>query len=530
MEEKFEDIIKRKSILDKEYKYEIFNKERIDHYKKDNVEACKPAESDILIKQNNQNLKNENDIISLSTIIIYSLPSFGKMSCLVIININGLLFYESIGASLIFLSFFVALARSVEIILKPLIAHLSDSIVSKYGRRKPFMLIGCFFYAIFLVLLFSPPGMRAGVSIISIWFGIFYVLFFISETIVNVPYLALGPELSKDSKQRERLYIYFYLFQYFGVLFASAAPVILNSFKPACDCSYCVNNPIVINIVGCVRQCEIFCNLKNNQTSLYYISIFIGLFCIISITILCWKIKEKNNTNENENSFIPSLYQLIENKPFVNLITPWIIDIMITTVFATMLPFFLNYVINPQKYCRENNINLNSDQCNVNVWLGYAISIFFIFCMLFMFVWHYFVKQFGKIICWQIYSLISILTFSLFLMCKEGSLGTLLFASVFCSIPAGGAYLNEVFVSDIIDYDEFLTRKRNEGLYTVFAAFIPKIVSIFAQSIPLTLMSFLGFVPSDNGRTMEQPSLVILFIKFVIRFYNFFSFLLVYHV
>ena len=104
-----------------------------------------------------------------------------------------------------------------------IIAHCSDELRTSFGRRKPFMVAGCGFYAIFLVLLFSPPMMKTGVRNISIWFGVFYVLFFMAETITNVPYLALGPELSSNSKQRERLYFFFYVFQYIGVLFAAAA-------------------------------------------------------------------------------------------------------------------------------------------------------------------------------------------------------------------------------------------------------------------------------------------------------------------
>jgi GPH family glycoside/pentoside/hexuronide:cation symporter len=120
------------------------------------------------------------------------------------------------------------LARAFEIILKPVIAHISDNTETSIGRRKPFMLGGCFFYSIMLILIFSPPIATADNISISIWFGVFYVLFFIADTIANVPYLALGPELSTDSKEREKLYVYFYGFQYIGTLFAAAAPVILN--------------------------------------------------------------------------------------------------------------------------------------------------------------------------------------------------------------------------------------------------------------------------------------------------------------
>ena len=79
--------------------------------------------------------------------------------------------------------------------------------------------------------------------------------------------------------------------------------------------------------------------------------------------------------------------------------------------------------------------------------------------------------------------------FSAFLLCSEGSMYLLIFSSFLIALPAGGAYINEVIITDIIDYDEFLTGKRNEAIYTVFSSFIPKVVSIFAQAIPLSIMA-----------------------------------------
>jgi len=157
--------------------------------------------------------KEKDDKISFSTLIFYSLPSFGKMSCLVLLNINSTLYYETLGASLLYMSFFVTLTRCLELIVKPLVAHVSDEIKTKMGRRKPFMLIGCGFYALFLVLLFCPPSLRTSSKSLSIWFGIFFIFFFMAESVTIAPYLALGPELSSNSKEREKLYYFFYLFQ-----------------------------------------------------------------------------------------------------------------------------------------------------------------------------------------------------------------------------------------------------------------------------------------------------------------------------
>jgi len=178
-----------------------------------------------------------------------------------------------------------------------------------------------------------------------------------------------------------------------------------------------------------------------------------------------------------------------------------------------MLPFFLNAIINPQKYCRVNNIPLKDAQCSTNYYLGLSISIFFICCIISCNIWHYLVSKFGKVFCWRIFSLFCLFPFSLYLFCGLGTTNLLIIAAIITSFPAGGSYLNDVVVSDAIEYDEFKSGKRTEGIYTVCSAFIPKFVSLFAQAIPLSIMSIIGFIPTESGYVHTQPMAVIYYLK-----------------
>ena len=254
-----------------------------------------------------------------------------------------------------------------------------------------------------------------------------------------------------------------------------------------------------------MQNCQIICNLRANEKSFIILSVFIGLFFILTIILLSVNVQEKKGSfNKEKVSFVPSVHQLINNKPFVTLIIPWICDVSIITIYSSMLPFFLNVIINPQKYC---------SQCSTNYYLGLSISVFFICCIISCNVWHYLVSRFGKIFCWRIFSLLCLFPFSLYLFCGVGTTNLLMFAAIVTSFPSGGSYLNDVVVSDSIEYDEFTTGKRTEGIYTVCSAFIPKFVSLFAQAIPLSLLSIIGFVPTENGYVHTQPPHVIYYLK-----------------
>lgn len=117
------------------------------------------------------------------------------------------------------------------------------------------------------------------------------------------------------------------------------------------------------------------------------------------------------------------------------------------------------------------------------------MGIFFVSMLIFMGAWHYLVAKYGKKKCWQISSFIEVFLFNLLIFCDAAHPVLLLVSSSLCAIGASGAYLNDVFISDIIDYDELLTGSRNEGMYTVFSTFIPKLVSIFAQAIPISILT-----------------------------------------
>lgn len=121
--------------------------------------------------------------------------------------------------------------------------------------------------------------------------------------------------------------------------------------------------------------------------------------------------------------------------------------------------------------------------------MGTCLIVFFISTIFFMIIWQFLVNKFGKKRCWIYCSLLGIFLFSLFLFCDRGHPLIIILISSLCSIPGSGAYLNDSLMSDIIDYDEFLTHSRNEGIYTVFTTFIPKLVSIFAQSVPMIMLA-----------------------------------------
>jgi len=90
--------------------------------------------------------------------------------------------------------------RLFDAITDPIIANFSDKFESKFGKRRPFLLISALPFAVFSVLAFYPISESSTTN--AIWLALNLFLFFIFFTLYTVPYSAWMSELGKTNKER----------------------------------------------------------------------------------------------------------------------------------------------------------------------------------------------------------------------------------------------------------------------------------------------------------------------------------------
>jgi GPH family glycoside/pentoside/hexuronide:cation symporter len=94
----------------------------------------------------------------------------------------------------------LTVARLLETIDDGLIGFWSDRTRSRFGRRIPFVLAATPFWALFGVLLFTPPTSSAAAT--AAYLFIVLELYFLSATLSGGPYEALLPEIAHESDER----------------------------------------------------------------------------------------------------------------------------------------------------------------------------------------------------------------------------------------------------------------------------------------------------------------------------------------
>ena len=86
----------------------------------------------------------------------------------------------------------------------PLVGSISDRLHSRLGRRRPFLLYGSVPFALTFFLLFVVPPIESHAGLV-LYYSVVFLVYDTLYTIVNVPYLALVPELTQGYDERSSL-------------------------------------------------------------------------------------------------------------------------------------------------------------------------------------------------------------------------------------------------------------------------------------------------------------------------------------
>lgn len=158
-----------------------------------------------------------------SALISYSLPSAPTSMLMMMLVVYLAPFYASeMGLELATVGGIFFFARLFDAIIDPLVGNLSDLTQSKYGRRKPWIAIGTPVLMVALYFFFQPPS-----DITITYLAVSAVIFYIAITVVQIPYLSWGAELSRDYTQRIRINGYREAGTMIGVLLVAAIPLVL---------------------------------------------------------------------------------------------------------------------------------------------------------------------------------------------------------------------------------------------------------------------------------------------------------------
>ncbi|HPD96333.1 MAG TPA: MFS transporter [Tenuifilaceae bacterium] len=183
------------------------------------------------------NNKNQGKTANSERLPLSVLAAYGSGGIIPIALFNiagilvGLMGNISLGLSAFWLGFILIIPRLWDAFSDPIIGHISDNTRSRWGRRRPYLLLGGILTAFFFVVMWwIPKG-----EMVQAWFPtesgfqafqliyilIALLLFFTAVNIFEISHGALGIELTTDYHERTRL---FSAKSFFGNIFAMSTP------------------------------------------------------------------------------------------------------------------------------------------------------------------------------------------------------------------------------------------------------------------------------------------------------------------
>lgn len=129
---------------------------------------------------------------------------------------------KEVGLSIGMVGLVFLLARLWDGVSDPIIGTLSDRTTSRYGRRKPWTVIGTPLLMVAAWFLCNPPQ-EVSLLYLFLWAIIFYT----TQTAIRIPYWSWGAELSSSYEERNKVTGFRESSSMLGNLIVAAAPVLL---------------------------------------------------------------------------------------------------------------------------------------------------------------------------------------------------------------------------------------------------------------------------------------------------------------
>lgn len=117
-----------------------------------------------------------------------------------------------------------------DIVVSPGIGILSDSIHTRWGRRRPLLLLGGVLSAVACYMLFNVPAGWEGAFKIGYLIAVM-IFFTIAYGLVNITHMAMPVEMSSSPNERRKIIAYGMAMNTFGFLAGGAAfPLLVTAF------------------------------------------------------------------------------------------------------------------------------------------------------------------------------------------------------------------------------------------------------------------------------------------------------------
>ena len=381
-------------------------------------------------------------------------------------------YYQDIlGISAAFVGTILMIARVFDAINDPFMGVIVAKTNSKWGRFRPWVLLGTVLNAIVLVVMFNVPALEG--SALRTFFSVIYILWGVTYTMMDIPYWSMIPAVTDNAKDRETMSV-------IGRTFAGVG-----------------NALITVGTVICVAML----GQGNERAGFGRFAIIVAVIFVIAELVLFLCIKETKNEEKMETVSISEMFRSLfsNDQAMVTVITIVLIN---TALYITsnLIIYFFKYDVGGAGW--QGTYTLFSSVGGASQILGM------------MLIYPLLRKKFSNTQIFKICLTSAITGYALLLIvCLLGfahSIGILLVPGILVFLSNGIlTVLTTVFLSASVDYGELKTGHREESVIFSMQTFVVKLasgVAVFMTGIGMTMIGLVGNADTEGEIVAQSAS------------------------
>ena len=392
-------------------------------------------------------------------ILAYGLPALplGSLYFSIYVLI-GEFYFVNYGLALSVIGLIFIIIRLFDAFTDPIMGYISDNFPSRFGKRKPWVLIGGTVFIFSTWMLFVPIHQSVDVGYFFFWL----LISAIGWTVAYAPYYALGAELSMDYLERSKVTFCRELFTILGIIFAS----------------------LLYSISFDIDE-KIFKSGISTSIGLFQICIFSSVMFVLSMFLF---LLSKSNSKEvlNDENNILNIFEIFKSLKKQKLMR------------KLLLSHFINGLANgfpPALFVFYVNSILKSSE-----FTGILLFLYFLGALLGVPLWIFISSKLDKHKVWCYAMIYACFIFIFVLFLKEYDL--MLFA-IIC-ILSGLALSADLAIpssiqADIIDLEYLKTGRRLTGQFFAFWGLLSKAAIAISTGMALILLDIVGFNSDENN-------------------------------
>lgn len=383
--------------------------------------------------------------------VSYGLGAVGK-DMVYMLSASYILYYyqDVLGVSAVAMGIILLAARVFDAFNDPIMGVIVAKTKTKWGKFRPWLLVGTILNAIVLYFMFAAPPALDGSGLVA-YAALTYILWGVTYTMMDIPYWSMIPAFTEGGKEREDL---------------SAM---------ARSCASVGSAIIVVVTMICVQRM----GRGDERVGFRWFAFVVAVVFIVFISITCANIKEKSTVDVDSPSVGQMFRALLANDQAMAVVITIVLINCSIYITSNLVIYFFKYDFGGEGWYNSYTV-FNTFGGAIQI---LSMVLFFPLMRKFLGTIQVFYVSFAMAIAGYVALLVLAFT--------NMSNVFLLFIPGFFIFAANGmlSVLTTVFLANTVDYGELKNHRRDESVIFSMQTFVVKLASGVAALIASICLS-----------------------------------------